>query len=177
MFRTLNVRLVNIDVCTFDAFREGAIPVVGDARVTLGELSERLSGWLVSAGYRQQMTALAHDSRTEVQRLIAPDPDAGMLGQEEVIGIVNELSGPQDVVVNAAGSMPGDLHRLWKVGSQRFECNRNLRGKDGKQPGPLLPVDFAEPIEAYGLPCATVETSIDANKRFGKKRDQELLYL
>src|SRR5260221_541455 len=92
----------------------GRPPLVGDARATVEALNSRLSDWSVDGGYRSESEKLRADWDREVSRLYqlghGPLP-----AQSEVIGAVNDLSGARDVVVCAAGSMPGDLHKLWRT--------------------------------------------------------------
>src|SRR5207244_10825997 len=97
-----------------DVHELGGLSLTGDARATLEALTERLEGWTVAAEYRQLCTKLHADWDQEVSRLYHLG-HAGLPAQSEVIGAVNELSGPRDVVVCAAGSMPGDLHKLWRT--------------------------------------------------------------
>jgi 3D-(3,5/4)-trihydroxycyclohexane-1,2-dione acylhydrolase (decyclizing) len=113
-FRTPGVRFVNVNVAAFDAGKLGGLALTGDARAALIELGRRLDGWAVPAGYRAEAAALQAEWRGEVDRLTRLDigtPPA----QSAVIGAVNELAGPRDVVVGAAGSLPGDLHKLWRT--------------------------------------------------------------
>jgi 3D-(3,5/4)-trihydroxycyclohexane-1,2-dione acylhydrolase (decyclizing) len=104
---------VTINVCEFDAFKHGAIPVVADARAGLEELLELLVGFRVESTYRERVEALANDWRAEVER-VCRDRHTPLMSQAEVIGIVNDASRPRDVVVCAAGSLPGELHKLWR---------------------------------------------------------------
>jgi 3D-(3,5/4)-trihydroxycyclohexane-1,2-dione acylhydrolase (decyclizing) len=108
-----DVRFVNINVADFDAAKLGGLGLTGDARVTIEALDARLEGWAVDPAYRERTESLRADWDREVSRLyqLGRDP---LPAQSEVIGAVNELSGPRDVVVCAAGSMPGDLHKLWR---------------------------------------------------------------
>jgi 3D-(3,5/4)-trihydroxycyclohexane-1,2-dione acylhydrolase (decyclizing) len=87
---------------------------VGDARVTLERLAELLEGWSVDDGYRGDAARLNAEWNGEVERLYTLT-HAPLPAQSEVIGAVNSFSDPQDVVVCAAGSMPGDLHKLWRT--------------------------------------------------------------
>jgi len=113
LYQNPDVRFVNINVAEFDAFKQAAIPLVADARVTLEELTEALAGYSVPAEMRSEIAALKAAWDAEVERLYhlghAPVP-----AQSEVIGAVWEASGPRDVLVSAAGSHPGDLHKLWR---------------------------------------------------------------
>ncbi len=109
-----DVRFVNVNVAAFDAAKLAGVSVVADARSTLEALMDALSGWSVEHDYRARATRLA----AEWDRVVE---DAYHLGhrplpaQSEVLGAVNEVSEPRDVVVCAAGSMPGDLHKLWRT--------------------------------------------------------------
>ena len=113
-FQHPDVRFVNINVAEFDAYKHAALPLVGDARVTLEELLELLEGHQVDEAYRAQAQRLHEEWEAEVDRIYAirhqPLPSQG-----ELIGAVNELSDPDGVMVCAAGSLPGDLHKLWRA--------------------------------------------------------------
>jgi 3D-(3,5/4)-trihydroxycyclohexane-1,2-dione acylhydrolase (decyclizing) len=113
-FRNPGVRFVNINVADFDAAKYDGIALVGDARATLERLTELLGGWSVPDGYRDEVVRLNREWNEEVERLytLAHGP---LPAQSEVIGAVNAASAPKDVVVCAAGSMPGDLHKLWRT--------------------------------------------------------------
>jgi 3D-(3,5/4)-trihydroxycyclohexane-1,2-dione acylhydrolase (decyclizing) len=113
-FANANVRFININVAEFDAAKHAAIALTGDARVTLDELRERVSGYSVPAAYREQVSRLKAAWEAEVDRLFNLN-HGPLVSQAEVIGLVSESAGPRDVVVNAAGSMPGDLHKLWRA--------------------------------------------------------------
>ena len=113
-FQNPNVRFVNINVAEFDAYKHGAIPLTGDARVTLDELAAALEGYRTSDEYQQRVRDYNAQWDAEVQRIY--DLEHGpLISQGEVIGVVNTLSRPQDVVMCAAGSLPGDLHKLWRT--------------------------------------------------------------
>jgi 3D-(3,5/4)-trihydroxycyclohexane-1,2-dione acylhydrolase (decyclizing) len=113
-FQNPEVRFININVTEFDADKHYALPLVGDARETLAELAQLLPGYQVDAEYRAQIERMHQDWDKEVDRIYAirnqPIPSQG-----ELIGALNELSSPDAIMVNAAGSMPGDLHKLWRA--------------------------------------------------------------
>jgi len=113
-FQDAGVRFINVNVAEADAHKVGGLGLIGDVRATLEALTERLKGWAVASDYRQECTKLHEDWDQEVSRLYHLG-HAGLPAQSEVLGAVNELSGPRDVVVCAAGSMPGDLHKLWRT--------------------------------------------------------------
>jgi len=107
-------RFININVSEFDAGKQMALALVGDARVTLQELGAALEGFSVEPAYADRASKFASDWDKEVDRLYHLNWGPP-ISQGEVIGVVNEVSGPRDVVVCAAGSLPGDLHKLWRT--------------------------------------------------------------
>jgi 3D-(3,5/4)-trihydroxycyclohexane-1,2-dione acylhydrolase (decyclizing) len=113
-FQNPGVRFVNINTAEFDAFKVSAIPVVADARVALERLTAALAGYRVEDGYAARIRDLKQECEAEVDRLfhlgLQPRP-----AQSEVIGAMWEASGPRDVLLSAAGSHPGDLHKLWRT--------------------------------------------------------------
>src|SRR3954464_13104737 len=109
-----DARFVNLNVASFDAHKLSALPLVADARVGLEQLDAALDGWSAPPEHAQRATKLAREWDATVQA--AYDRRHGPLpSQSEVLGVVNTMSRPRDVVVCAAGSMPGDLHKLWRT--------------------------------------------------------------
>jgi 3D-(3,5/4)-trihydroxycyclohexane-1,2-dione acylhydrolase (decyclizing) len=113
-FQNPAVRFVNINVADFDAYKQAALPLTGDARVTIEELQTAVGNYAVESGYRERITKLRAEWETEVDRIygLAKAPP---ITQGEVIGIVNNFTEASDIVVCAAGSLPGDLHKLWRT--------------------------------------------------------------
>ena len=113
-FQNPDVRFVNVNVTSFDAAKHHALALVGDARAALEELAELLAGYRVDAEYRALAEGLHGEWEAEVERIygvrLKPLPSQG-----ELIGAVNELSDPSAIMVCAAGSLPGDLHKLWRA--------------------------------------------------------------
>jgi 3D-(3,5/4)-trihydroxycyclohexane-1,2-dione acylhydrolase (decyclizing) len=115
-FQHPGVRFVGVNVAPMDAVKLSALAVQADAREALVALRAALAGWSVEDGHRRRTTELAARWEAEVSRtydVSGHDDEAPTQGQ--VIGLVNEVSAPRDVVLCAAGSMPGDLHRLWRT--------------------------------------------------------------
>ena len=117
-FMNEGVRFININVAEFDAYKHNALPLVGDARVTLEELAEALGGYAVDAAYRERVHAYNRSWDAEVHRIYNLEHEP-MLSQGEVIGMVNSLSDAGDTVLCAAGSLPGDLHKLWRTRNRK----------------------------------------------------------
>jgi len=113
-FQNPAVRFVNINTAEFDAYKVSAIPLVADARVALEQLAAALPGYRVGADYAAQAAALKEQWEAEVDRLFHLN-NPGRPAQSEVIGAMWEASGPRDVLLSAAGSHPGDLHKLWRT--------------------------------------------------------------
>jgi 3D-(3,5/4)-trihydroxycyclohexane-1,2-dione acylhydrolase (decyclizing) len=113
-FANPDVRFVNVNVASLDAAKQAGIGVLADAREALTALTQALDGWSVHPDYRARARRLAAEWDQVVDRAYhlghGPLP-----AQSEVIGAVNEVSEPRDVVICAAGSMPGDLHKLWRT--------------------------------------------------------------
>ncbi|MFC4908061.1 3D-(3,5/4)-trihydroxycyclohexane-1,2-dione acylhydrolase (decyclizing) [Actinomadura gamaensis] len=113
LFARPGVRFVNLNVASFDAAKLSAVPLVADAREGLRALTRALDGWTVPDAYREETRDLTARWNAEVDRAYAVTGRTPPT-QAEILGVVNAESGPRDVVVCAAGSMPGDLHRLWR---------------------------------------------------------------
>jgi 3D-(3,5/4)-trihydroxycyclohexane-1,2-dione acylhydrolase (decyclizing) len=107
-------RFVNLNVAPMDAVKQAGVPLLADARAGLVALGEALGGYAVELDYRRRAAELAREWDAVVQRAyrLGHGPP---LAQSEIIGAVNDVSQPRDVVVCAAGSMPGELHRLWRT--------------------------------------------------------------
>jgi 3D-(3,5/4)-trihydroxycyclohexane-1,2-dione acylhydrolase (decyclizing) len=117
-FQNPNSRFININVMEFDAYKRGALPLLGDAKVTLEELSAALGDYQTSADYQERARGYNRAWDAEVHRIYSLEHEP-LLSQGEVIGMVNSQTRPQDVVLCAAGSLPGDLHKLWRTREHR----------------------------------------------------------
>jgi 3D-(3,5/4)-trihydroxycyclohexane-1,2-dione acylhydrolase (decyclizing) len=113
-FQHPDVRFINLNVAEFDAYKHNALPLVGDARATLDELSQALAGYALESTYRARAQQLHNAWEAEVDRLYAIR-HAPLPSQGELIGVINDLGDPAAVMVCAAGSLPGDLHKLWRA--------------------------------------------------------------
>jgi 3D-(3,5/4)-trihydroxycyclohexane-1,2-dione acylhydrolase (decyclizing) len=113
-FQNPKVKFININVAEFDSFKHSALPVTGDARVCLEELLELLGDYRVSDGYAKSALN-ANNAWDEQVTGIFKVSGSLPVSQAEVVGAVNECAGSRDVVLCAAGSLPGDLHKLWRT--------------------------------------------------------------
>jgi len=113
-FQNPSVRFININVADFDGYKHAAVPLTGDARATIAELQSALQGFQVEETYRTQINDFRARWEKEVDRIYAPRHVKPMI-QGEVIGAVNNFAKPSAIVVCAAGSLPGDLHKLWRT--------------------------------------------------------------
>jgi 3D-(3,5/4)-trihydroxycyclohexane-1,2-dione acylhydrolase (decyclizing) len=116
-FANPDVRFVNLNVKAFDAAKHAAEMVVCDAREGLTALAMALGTqdgdlFRTEDAYRQRASALVADWRERIAPCFAPH-DQDVPAQTEIFGALNELMGEDDVLINAAGSMPGDLQALW----------------------------------------------------------------
>ena len=114
-FQNPNVKFININITSFDALKHGSsTPVVADARESLKELLPLLSGYKISEKFESEIKSELSswnqtvDKAFENRRLAKPS-------QSEIIGAVNKNIADKDVLICAAGSLPGDLHKLWRT--------------------------------------------------------------
>ena len=120
-FQHERVRFVTINVAELDAGKHAAVSLLGDARAVIEELLPMLAGYRVSGEYEAAVTAAQADWQAEVERLCAAGlpaeaPDGrSRVTQAQIIGVLQNALGPTDVIVCAAGSLPGDLHKLWRA--------------------------------------------------------------
>jgi 3D-(3,5/4)-trihydroxycyclohexane-1,2-dione acylhydrolase (decyclizing) len=118
-FQAKGVRFIGLNVAPFDAHKLGALALVADARVGLDALMHELAPGAgaeflgTGSGFRAEVADVKHAWDASVDDLRRVRPQA-RLAQAEVIGIVNDAVGGEAVVINAAGSMPGDLLKLWR---------------------------------------------------------------
>jgi 3D-(3,5/4)-trihydroxycyclohexane-1,2-dione acylhydrolase (decyclizing) len=114
-FQDPGVGFISVNLAELDARKLGALPLLADARVALAELEGALAGrsHRVPDAYRERYAQWRAEWNAEVDRVRGPVD--GVLSQAELIGLVNDASRPEDVVVCAAGSMPGDLMKLWRT--------------------------------------------------------------
>ncbi|WP_311588929.1 3D-(3,5/4)-trihydroxycyclohexane-1,2-dione acylhydrolase (decyclizing) [Varibaculum massiliense] len=113
-FKNPDVRFVNINVKAFDAAKHAGEMVVADAKLALAALKEALGDYRVSEDYSREIASEREDWFQKTAECYGAH-DQELPAQTEVFGALNEMMGDNDVVINAAGSMPGDLQCLWQA--------------------------------------------------------------
>jgi 3D-(3,5/4)-trihydroxycyclohexane-1,2-dione acylhydrolase (decyclizing) len=113
-FANPDVRFVNLNITSFDAAKHSGTSLVADARTGLEALTDAMEGYHVDEAYTARHRELTADWTRVVDEAyhLGHQP---LPSQTEVLGALNEVMGPRDVVVQAAGSMPGDLQMLWRA--------------------------------------------------------------
>ncbi|WP_433602016.1 3D-(3,5/4)-trihydroxycyclohexane-1,2-dione acylhydrolase (decyclizing) [Nocardia sp. CA-135953] len=108
-----DARLIAINTARFDAVKHGALAVVGDAAASVSELAALLVNWRVDAEWSDRAEGLRTTWDAHIDKLRAPTP--GTPSYAQIVGVVNELSAPDDYVMTAAGGMPGELIGGWRA--------------------------------------------------------------
>ncbi|MGW4867878.1 3D-(3,5/4)-trihydroxycyclohexane-1,2-dione acylhydrolase (decyclizing) [Streptomyces chartreusis] len=119
LFHNPDVRFLNLNITGFDAHKLAARTLVCDARAGLTALTEALSGHRVEAAYEAEYRAAKERWDAVVEAAYRADDETAVPTQTQVLGALDAVVGDDDVVINAAGSLPGDLHKLWRARSPR----------------------------------------------------------
>ncbi|WP_406436168.1 3D-(3,5/4)-trihydroxycyclohexane-1,2-dione acylhydrolase (decyclizing) [Streptomyces sp. NBC_00631] len=118
LFEHPDVRFLNLNIAPYDGHKLAGLPLVADARNGLSELRKALGGHRAADSYATEYT---EDKERWEQRVDAcyeaDEPDIRPT-QPQVLGVLDALVDETDVLINAAGSLPGDLHRLWRARSR-----------------------------------------------------------
>ncbi|MGR8010489.1 3D-(3,5/4)-trihydroxycyclohexane-1,2-dione acylhydrolase (decyclizing) [Streptomyces hypolithicus] len=118
LFQHPDVRFVNVNITGFDAHKMGALSVVGDARVTLQALTHALGAHRVPDAYAAEYRAAKAAWEDRVTAAYAAPDEGARPTQAQVLGVLDSLVTGEDILINAAGSLPGDLHKLWRTRSR-----------------------------------------------------------
>lgn len=114
-FQHEDVKFININVTEFDAHKHSGLAVTGDARVVLEELTEALEGYHVDSDYEAKAKEFNLSWDEKVTYAYTPLDTGELPSQSEVVGALNDFVEPRDVLLNASGSLPGDIHKLWRT--------------------------------------------------------------
>ncbi|KTD35731.1 myo-inositol catabolism protein IolD [Legionella nautarum] len=114
-FKHENCQLINLNISRFDAIKMNSLSLKGDAKSGLEQLSTKLGTYKTSTNYQQLIREYSQAWHKEVNRVYAlPASEQQGLYQTALLGILNQTTTKEDVIIGAAGSLPGDLHRLWR---------------------------------------------------------------
>ena len=115
-------RFVSINAARWDAVKHRALAVVGDARATLEELGPALEGWKADASWTGRGRELFAEWNAELDRRQAPGNE-GPPTYAQVVGVVHGKAEPRDLLVTAAGGLPGEVTKNWRVKTPHsFDC-------------------------------------------------------
>ena len=117
-FQNPNVKFININITEFDAAKHGGLMLQGDAKAVLEELMNLLEDHRVSEDYQKRVAEYNQSWEEKVSEIYNYRHN-NQMSQGEIIGAVNNFADDNDVVLCAAGSLPGDLHKLWRTKSNK----------------------------------------------------------
>ena len=109
-------RMISINVQTHDAVKQGALALIGDADETLSALDEALPDFALAPSYAEEVGRLQQAWAADVGAVTSAAGANQLPSDAQVIGAVNRAVPDHTIVVGAAGSMPGELHKLWQTG-------------------------------------------------------------
>jgi 3D-(3,5/4)-trihydroxycyclohexane-1,2-dione acylhydrolase (decyclizing) len=113
LFRNPERHLIQLNIAAYDAVKHSALPLVADAQVGLAALGQAVAGWSAPSVWTAKARRLAAEWNDAVAQATAPS-NAALPSDAQVLGAVNRAVDPQDVIVCAAGGLPGELHKLWR---------------------------------------------------------------
>ncbi len=150
-FRSPKVQFIQLNVNPADAWKLGALPLVGDARLGLKELTLRLKDWTAPRAHAARIAQAKKTFAAQYEEITRPHPK-GKLSQAEAIRVVNETIGPSGTIVHAAGGLPGDLQKLWISRSPTDYHSEYAYSCMGYEVAGALGVKLADPQrEAYAF--------------------------
>ena len=117
-FQNPNVKFININITEFDAAKHGGLMLQGDAKAVLEELMNLLEDHRVSEDYQKRVAEYNQSWEEKVSEIYNYRHN-NQMSQGEIIGAVNNFADDNDVILCAAGSLPGDLHKLWRTKSNK----------------------------------------------------------
>ncbi|MFL5197439.1 MAG: thiamine pyrophosphate-dependent enzyme, partial [Microvirga sp.] len=114
LFRNPETTIIGLNVQNFDAEKHGALPLVCDAQVGLERLSAALGGRRAPLVWAERAASEKARWRALAAAATAAT-NAALPSDAQVIGAVQRAGEPSDIVVCAAGGLPGELHKLWQA--------------------------------------------------------------
>ncbi len=108
-------KLIQLNVAAFDAGKQNALPLVADAKAGLAAIGKALGDWRAPAAWTKRASAARESWQAVIDRVTAPPRGNDLPSDAQVLGAVNRKAGPSDIMVCAAGGLPGELHKLWRT--------------------------------------------------------------
>ncbi|MFD6653809.1 3D-(3,5/4)-trihydroxycyclohexane-1,2-dione acylhydrolase (decyclizing) [Streptomyces parvus] len=120
LFSNPAVRFLHLNITAFDAHKLAALPLVADARAGFEALTAALAGrgYRVDPAYETEYTGAKEAWEERVEASFATPDATARPTQTQVLGLLDDLVTEEDILINAAGSLPGDLHKLWRTRSR-----------------------------------------------------------
>ena len=117
LFQNPDVQILHLNVSAFDGKKMDGLLLQADAKEGLSVLKESLShsNYQTDSSYQETIQTYRNFWQEEVNRLYYHTTDENVNSQTNILGVLNDFVGPNDIIVSAAGSLPGDLHRLWRT--------------------------------------------------------------
>src|SRR5664280_2035099 len=109
------MRLVSVNAAPFDAVKHGGHAITGDALANIEELEARLGGWHSTRAWTERAATERAGWDARIDRLRAGVARDASLTYAQVVGVVNDASGPEDYVIGSSGGIPGELHGGWRA--------------------------------------------------------------
>ena len=114
-FNNPDVKFININVGNHDAYKQGGVPIIADAREALAALTvaAEAAGVQPNAAYVQEITALNREWQQQLENEVAQETPGEAMSQGQLISLLNDAAQPGDTIIGAAGTPPGDLLKMW----------------------------------------------------------------
>ena len=114
-FNNPDVKFININVGNHDAYKQGGVPIVADAREALVALTKAAgaAGVEPHAAYVQEISALNREWQQQLENEVAQETPGEAMSQGKLISVLNDAAQPGDTIIGAAGTPPGDLLKMW----------------------------------------------------------------
>jgi 3D-(3,5/4)-trihydroxycyclohexane-1,2-dione acylhydrolase (decyclizing) len=123
VFSDESTMLIGLNTARFDAVKHRSLPVVGDARVALAELSQRLGDWRAPDDWSDRTTSEVAAYHRYIDKIAAPDAGTALPTYAQVVGVVDRTKRPGDYAVAAAGGFPGEVNNGWRAEElNSFDC-------------------------------------------------------
>ncbi len=117
-----DAQFIGLNAARFDAVKHRSLPVVGDAREGLRDISERLGGWRAASAWTDRGTEMQHDLDRFITSRAELDGEVP-LSYAQIIGVLHDQATPDDYVLTASGGLPGELNITWSsLGIGTFDC-------------------------------------------------------